>query len=218
MSYAAIDPKKTGLLYFDVLNGYYNHGDEERTKQQAPVVANYIRLRALADAHGMAVYFAKADHRGDGADTALLYTDTNFALEPWKDPENEFFRPYTNLPQGDWRTEPFDKLGPKPGDYVIPKHRWNAFHQTSLELSLRTRGIDTILVCGGATEIGVASTAFGARDLDFHQIFVIDACTQNARHPELHDMFMRLIFPRMGRVRTTDEITAMVEAGVAAAR
>ncbi len=50
-----------------------------------------------------------------------------------------------------------DLIAPQPGDYVIAKHRWNAFLQTSLELSLRTAGVDTIMLAGGATEMGIAT-------------------------------------------------------------
>ncbi|MEK7819625.1 MAG: isochorismatase family protein, partial [Pseudomonadota bacterium] len=40
------------------------------------------------------------------------------------------------------------------------------------ELSLRTRGVDTIILTGGSTEIGVAATAYGAHALDFDIVFV----------------------------------------------
>jgi ureidoacrylate peracid hydrolase len=54
----------------------------------------------------------------------------------------------------------------------------------------------------------VASTAFAARDLDYNLVIVSDGCTS----PELdnHDQFMRRIFPRMARVRTTDAVLAVL--------
>ena len=101
-----------------------------------------------------------------------------------------------------------------PGDYVIAKHRYNAFHQTHLELSLRTRRIDTIVLCGGATPAGIASTVFGARDNDYNVIVVSDAVTGGEEF--VHDMFMAHVFPRLGRVRTADEVVQMMAAGAAA--
>ncbi|MCH8199105.1 MAG: isochorismatase family protein, partial [Chloroflexi bacterium] len=107
-----------------------------------------------------------------------------------------------------------DELKPQPADYVIAKHRWNAFHQTHLELSLRSRGIDTILLCGGSTHIGIASTAYGARDLDFNLVMVRDACSgleDNLRQ------FMERVFPIFARIRSTDDAIDMMRQGAAAA-
>ena len=86
------------------------------------------------------------------------------------------------------------ETAPRTGDYVIKKHRWSAFFQTHLELSLRTAGIDTILLAGGALEIGIASTAYAARDLDYNQVILKDACT--ALSPSGYAFFMDEVMPR----------------------
>ncbi|EHX0901074.1 isochorismatase family protein [Escherichia coli] len=44
----------------------------------------------------------------------------------------------------------------------IIKRQWGAFYGTDLELQLRRRGIDTIVLCGISTNIGVESTARNA--------------------------------------------------------
>lgn len=206
MSYAEIEPKKTAVLFFDMLNTY--HSNDE------PVVQNCAKLRSAADDAGMAVAFAMANHRPDGADAAMLYSDTNYAMIPWKNPEHEHIGMKRTMVAGSWEIEILDALKPSPQDYVIKKHRWNAFHATSLELSLRTAGIDTILLCGGSTHIGVASTAFGARDLDFNIVVVSDACDDSLEGSQ--DYWMTRVFPMMARVRTVDETIDMIKAGVAA--
>lgn len=91
---------------------------------------------------------------------------------------------------------------------MIFKHRWNAFFQTSLELALRARGLDTIVLAGLSTDVGIASTAFSARDLDFGIVIARDACYAH-RGPN-HDFFMNRIFPRMGRVMTTAQAVALM--------
>jgi ureidoacrylate peracid hydrolase len=206
MSYAAIEPKKTAVLFFDMLNTY--HANDE------PVVINCAKLRSAADDAGMAVAFAMANHRPDGADAAMLYSDTNYAMIPWSDPEHEHIGMNRKMVADTWDIQILDALKPKPSDYVIKKHRWNAFHATSLELSLRTAGIDTILLCGGATHIGIASTAFGARDLDFNIVVVSDCCDDGLEGSQ--DYWMTRVFPMMARIRTVDETIDMIKAGVAA--
>ena len=98
------------------------------------------------------------------------------------------------------------ELEPQPGDYIIEKHRWSTFYQTHLELSLRTAGIDTIMIAGGSTEVGVASTAYSARDRDFNLIILRDACRSG--RPEVNDFFMDKVFPIFARVMTADQAIA----------
>ena len=76
-----------------------------------------------------------------------------------------------------------------------------------MELSLRSRGIDTIVLCGGAIDVGIVSTAYQARDLDFNPVIVRDACTGR---PEVFDVCMDQMFPRMARVRTTEQVLQMM--------
>jgi nicotinamidase-related amidase len=207
MSYVALDPERTAALFFDMLNTY--HSNDE------PVVLNCARLRSAADDAGIAVAFAMANHRPDGTDAAMLYSDTNYAMVPWEDPETEHIGKNRKMVAESWEIQILDALKPKPEDYVIKKHRWNAFHATSLELSLRTRGIDTVLLCGGSTHIGIASTAFGGRDLDFNLVVVSDCCDDGLEGSQ--DYWMTRVFPMMARVRTTDETIEMMKAGVAGA-
>jgi len=91
---------------------------------------------------------------------------------------------------------------------VIPKYRWSTFHQTYFDLALRSRGIDTIIISGGAVDVGVASTVYAARDLDYNIIVVRDACSNS--YDDSMAAFMDKIFPRMGRVRSTDQVLELI--------
>ena len=166
MGFYNVNPDKTALLFFDMLKAYYTDLDDAAKLRTAPVVANCALLNSAARAVGIPVVYTQADHRADGLDSAGRYTDTDNGLHPWDDPELRN-RPVRMVVGGTWTTEVIDELTPQRGDYVILKHRWSAFHQTQSELSPRTRGIDTIILCGGSTDVGVASTAYAARDLDF---------------------------------------------------
>jgi len=101
-------------------------------------------------------------------------------------------------------------LATAPGDVVVPKQRWSSFFQTNFELQLRSRGIDTIVIAGGSTDVGIASTVFAARDLDYGIVVVRDCC-YSTRGPN-HDFFMDRVFPRMGRVMNTDQVVDLMTA------
>ena len=95
-------------------------------------------------------------------------------------------------------------LGKKESDIEVTKRQWGAFYGTDLELQLRRRGIETIVLCGISTNIGVESTARNAWELGFNLIVAENACS--AASAEQHQGSMTHIFPRIARVRSVDEI------------
>jgi ureidoacrylate peracid hydrolase len=91
---------------------------------------------------------------------------------------------------------------------VVRKNRWSSFYQTNLELQLRVRGIDTIAIAGGSTDVGIASTVFAARDMDLGIVVIRDGCF-SARGNN-NEFFLERVFPRMARVMTVDEAVKLM--------
>jgi len=86
----------------------------------------------------------------------------------------------------------------QPGDHIILKHQWGAFHGTDLDLQLRRRGIDTLVLGGVATNFGVESTARQAWEMGYKVVVVEDACSSTTA--TLHEMSITAILPRIARV------------------
>ena len=200
---------KTGLLFFDILNGYVPEPEPGKARALKPWLQNAVRLSKAGRAAGMPIFFAKGNHRPDNATTALLLTDTNNALTPW--PNGEVTKTKMHVIAGDKSSDVLADLAPQADDYYITKYRWSAFFQTYLDLALRARGIDTLIVSGGSTDVGVTSTLYSGRDLDYNMIVVSDACG-TSHDQRAHDMLMELVFPRMARVRTTDQVIEIINA------
>jgi len=194
-----IDPSRTALVVFDMLECYRPEIEASGALPQAH------ELVRLARETGILVCFARADHRDDGADFTRVIADTDRWFTPWDDLEHP--QPEAPSPGTDYRALAEFEQGPQ--DIDILKHRWNAFHGTALDLTLRVQNIDTVLICGGSTHVGVASTVYAGRDLDYQMVVVKDACTG---HREQRDYFCDTIFPRMVRVRTVEEIATMINA------
>ena len=91
---------------------------------------------------------------------------------------------------------------------MIWKRRSNAFYNSDLELMLRSRGIDTVIVCGVVTNGCVANTVRGARERDLHVIVLGDCCA--TMMPEDDDYFIKKVFPGAGRVRTSDDMVTVI--------
>lgn len=66
-------------------------------------------------------------------------------------------------------------LGPRPGDLVLVKKKPSAFFGTPLVSLLVDRGIDTVVICGGATSNCVRASVFDACSYNFRTIVVSDA-------------------------------------------
>jgi nicotinamidase-related amidase len=209
MNVNQLDPKKTGLLFFDLLNVYYHGAPEETQRRMKPVVDNAVRLMDGARKASIPIFYAMANHRKDGQIRSLIVTDTDMRLRPWP---NGVCNPSVHgATEGSWEQKVIDEIAPRPEDTIIPKYRWSTFHQTYFDLALRSRGIDTIIVSGGAVDVGVASTVYAARDLDYNVIVVRDACSNS--HEDSMAAFMNTVFPRMARVRSTDQILEMIRKG-----
>jgi len=203
-----IELKKTAILFFDMLNGYYHAAEPAAKARMKPMVDNAVRLMKAGREASIPIFFAKGNHRPDSSTSALLQTDTDMGLRPW--PDSVVKKGKMHVTGSDWSSEVIPELDPRPDDYYIPKYRWSAFYQTYLDLALRARGIDTLIISGGSTDVGVASTVFAGRDMDYNMIVASDACA-TSHDQRTHDFLMELIFPRMARVRSTDQVIKMIK-------
>jgi nicotinamidase-related amidase len=124
------------------------------------------------------------------------------------DPPPSLLLPHATSPEPEDWSDILPALGSHPLDHLITKHQWGAFFGTDLDLQLRRRKIDTIVLCGIATNIGVETTAREAYQYGYNQIFATDA--MNAYSEEEHQHTCTYILPRMGCIRSTDEIVAAI--------
>jgi nicotinamidase-related amidase len=201
MADETLDPRRTALVFFDMLKRY-DYGADQKTllPQAREQVVACRRLMAAAREAGVPVFYANGDHRPDGRDLATAIAD------------NDYGRTGERRGPEPGSQDVIDELKPQPGDYVIRKHRWSMFFQTELELSLRARDIDTILLAGGSTEVGVASSAYSARDLDFNTILVTE-CLRSGRGQYITDFFVHRVAGGIARIRSLDQAIGLLRPG-----
>ena len=69
---------------------------------------------------------------------------------------------------GDPRTEiAKEEMGFQAGDYEVPKRRYSAFFGTDLEILLRGLKVDTLILCGGLTDVCVHYTFVDGHQSDY---------------------------------------------------
>ncbi|MGH3388913.1 MAG: isochorismatase family protein [Actinomadura sp.] len=103
-------------------------------------------------------------------------------------------------------SELVSEMLPRPGDLLITKHTWGAFHETGLHAELRKRGVTTLVLTGIATNFGVESTARAAAELGYRLVLVEDAMA--GLDADAHTFAITTIFPHLGTVCSTDELLA----------
>lgn len=191
MSDIVFDPKRTAVVVIDLQKGIV--GRNGAPHNTVDVVKNVQRLLRAGRAAGMLPVLVHVGGAADGSDRLAPLADQAMRAG--------------SLPP-DW-SELIPELERTPSDIVILKRQWGAFYGTDLDLQLRRRGRDTILLCGIATEFGVESTARDAYERGYAQVFVSDAMT--GLSAASHEDALTRIFPRIGLVRTSDEVLKHLE-------
>jgi nicotinamidase-related amidase len=77
--------------------------------------------------------------------------------------------------------EVVDDLKPHPTDIILPKRRFSAFFKTDLDQTLRTLGVDTIVVTGMTTEVCVLLTVMDGLCHDFSVILLEDCSASRSK-------------------------------------
>jgi nicotinamidase-related amidase len=188
----ALDPKQTALVLIDLQGGIL--GRQTAPHSAHDVLARSVRLAERFRGAGSLVVLVRVSFSPDGGDRLTPPTD---------DP------PPPAATQPGW-DEISPDLGRDPKDIVITKRQWGAFYGTQLDLQLRRRGIRTIVIGGIATNFGVESTARDAFERGYGLVFVEDAMA--GLSTEAHSFAIKAIFPRIGRVRSTEQVLKAIRA------
>jgi nicotinamidase-related amidase len=181
-----IDPKVTALVLIDL---------------QQSIVARQLAPYSSSDVIQNAARLAAA-HRAKGGTVVYVRVLVGEVLRP---PVDAAFPAGTGAPSAN-ATELVPEAGVQPGDVVVSKRQWGAFYGTDLDQHLRRRGIRTIVMGGIATNLGVESTARAAFDRGYELVFAEDA--MSSMSAEMHNFSVKNLFPRMGRVRSTEQIVS----------
>jgi ureidoacrylate peracid hydrolase len=79
------------------------------------------------------------------------------------------------LAKGGWDYELIESMKPQPGDIVVPKTRYSGFYNSTLDSTLRARGIRNLVLTGIATNVCVESTLRDGFFLEYFGILLEDA-------------------------------------------
>ena len=107
-----------------------------------------------------------------------------------------------------WGSEFYD-VQPTAGDSIVIKHRYSAFVGTDLDLTLRSRGVETLLMTGVTTNVCVETTARDGCNRNYDIILVEDCC--GAHDEAEHEATLNNIHKYFGKVAPARVIIEKLE-------
>jgi nicotinamidase-related amidase len=110
----------------------------------------------------------------------------------------------------------YEPVAPQPGDLVLLKHAYSAFHGTPLETVLRNLGVDTVILCGTMTNFCCGATAREAFWHGFKVVFGSDI--NSSDEEECQRAELKTLRRGYARILTSGEIVEELREGAAAAR
>jgi nicotinamidase-related amidase len=179
-----LEPSKTAVLTLDLQKGILALGSgNESVIPNASMMVDFARKKNYQIIH-VGLGFSEGHPEIADFDTPFLKAKQNNLFVKGS-PSAEFHGAIT-----------------QPNDLIIYKQRISAFSENHLNLTLRARGIENLVLFGVSTSGIVLATVSRAFDLDFRLTVIHDACFD--ADVEVHRVLVEKIFPKRGAVTTTD--------------
>jgi biuret amidohydrolase len=197
----ALVPGRTALLNIDMQNCFVE-GSPIAAPDGRLVLERINRLAKACRDAGILVIHASVVLRPDGSNTGVLAEFSPLVGEGI-------------LNKGTQSAALHSGLEIDPRDILIDKPRFGAFYGTDLELILRTRGIDTLIISGVATNVCCETTAREAAVRDFHVFFLSDGTATadmgGVSAAELQKVTCATLGFLFAQVLTVDEMIAKIQ-------
>lgn len=195
-------PGRIALINVDLQN-LFVEGSPIAAPEGPAVVERVNRLSAVCRRLGVPVVHTLHVTRPDGSNVGVL---------------GEIIPPVKEglIARGGPPAQLHPSLRVEASDIVLEKPRYGAFHGTDLELILRSRGIDSIIITGIATNVCAETTAREACVRDFRVFFTSDGTATSdmggVPRAELQRATLAVLAFGFARVLSVDEMIRELEA------
>ena len=187
----SFDPARTALLIIDMQRDFIEEGGFGQSLGNdvgllKAAIAPCQAVLAAARSRGMLVIHTREGHRPDMTDAFQAKVERGSPKVRIGDqgPMGRI------LIRGEAGHDIIPALSPLPGEPIIDKPGKGSFYATDLELMLRNRKIDVLIVCGVTTEVCVHTTVREANDRGFRCLIPGDCCA--SYNLEFHTVSLRM--------------------------
>jgi ureidoacrylate peracid hydrolase len=168
------------LLVIDVQNGFVSKGGSYdllgmETSHYREVIPKIRDLINLCKNIRIPIFYTQAVRESSGID---LLTRSHKILPKSRE---ERIKKKPICVRETWDAEIVDEIKPSENDHVVIKRRDSAFHDTEIEVWLRSLKIDTLIFCGIDTSICVETSLRDAFNIGYDVVLISDATASNNR-------------------------------------
>lgn len=165
--------QRPAVLIIDVVRAYLDKASPLYAGVEAALASN-VRLVEAARAAGVPVVYTQVVYQPGMGDGGVFFR---------KVPALKVFE--AGSPMGQMPPE----IAPRPGEVVVTKQYASAFFGTSLASTLRTMGVDTLVMGGFSTSGCVRASALDAMQHGFIPFVVREACGDRDARPHEANLF-----------------------------
>ena len=160
------DPRQVALLVYDMQVGILS-----QIKNPEEITLQVLKVLTAARVAGVRVFFSRPLSL-----TKELMGMSQFRMaRAWQHVDSpEHVNPWFLRDAPGFQIAP--ELNPRPTEGVFDKLTMSAFEGTWLDFALRDCGVNTFIIVGVATEIGIEPTARHGADFGYIPVLVTDAC------------------------------------------
>lgn len=205
----SLEPGRTALLVIDLQHGFLDPGASLEVPKGRDILPNVVQLVAACRRSQAPVIFTEFVYapnvpclRGNpfgpehlpalpGQPTGFGYHSSNCLIGP-------------QVGQGAEAAATVDALAPRPDELVVRAHTYDKFYGTPLDLALRSRGVDRLIVTGVTTDVCVNATIIAASTRNYRVIAVSDGMA--TIHDHLHTACLQIWQNKFARIATTAEV------------
>ncbi|MDX2222801.1 MAG: isochorismatase family cysteine hydrolase [Rhodospirillaceae bacterium] len=212
-----VNPKTTAYINIDLQN-LFVEGYSISSPNGPAVVAQANRLAAACRAVGIMVIHTAQEtrpdqsNRGIASDIVLSYMASHQMPHPFNAGDPAALRRALDLSP---------RLEVAKSDVILIKPRYGAFTGTDLDLILRSKGIDTVIIGGIATNVCCETTAREACTRDYKVFFLSDGTGNRGLAGLTPEQIKAAVLATLefafARVITVDGMIEKIEAGARAA-
>jgi ureidoacrylate peracid hydrolase len=213
-----IDPSRAALIVVDMQNDFcavggmmstegFDVSEVQKTASRLPALLSAARSAGALVVFVRNIYSTKLEFSSGGENKpANMYLSDSWLEQAARTRKGSYTRRQV-CAEGSWEGDFYGDVRPLPGEPVVTKHRYSAFHNTDLDSILRAHGIRTIVLTGVATNVCVETTAREGFVRDYYVVFVADGTATYSL--EDHNATLRNINRFFGEVTTIADIVSV---------
>jgi nicotinamidase-related amidase len=159
------------------------------------IVAHIAELIAAFRAKGHPIFYTPATNRPDMADKKINTLISAISAK------------VRNMVEGSPDVEHPAEIAPTPDDFVIQRGAGLiAFHGTSLDLTLRRMGVETLVITGISTNVAITGMTMAAVENGYHAVIPEDCI--GAADREAHRIIVEHQLRMLATITSKDEVIA----------